>query len=125
MVARAQTAAAAKQRKEEEEEQQQEEEEGKDSSEEDEVFAASLKATAARMGKLGITKSGGGGRGGGQGKGKVEQHVPKPAEAAASAAVFNEESIPSEYVCPISFGIMFSFVIAMDGHSYEQAAIEE
>jgi hypothetical protein len=28
-------------------------------------------------------------------------------------------------VCPISFGIMYEPVIAMDGHSYERTAIEE
>jgi hypothetical protein len=33
--------------------------------------------------------------------------------------------VPSEYMCPISFHIMTSPVIAMDGHSYEQSAIEE
>ena len=37
----------------------------------------------------------------------------------------DEEEIPKEYVCPILFGIMFAPVIAIDGHSYERAAIEE
>lgn len=39
--------------------------------------------------------------------------------------MLDEEEIPKEYVCPISFGIMFAPAIAMDGHSYELAAIEE
>ena len=93
------------------------------------MFVASLKATAARMGKLGIMKRWRRRKGrGGQGKGQAKQHVPEPAApavATASAAVSSEESIPSEYVCFISFGIMFAPVIAMDGQPYEQAAIEE
>ena len=36
-----------------------------------------------------------------------------------------EKVVPSEYVCPISFHIMTSPVIAMDGHSYEETAIQE
>ena len=109
MVARAQAAAAAKQKKEEEEQRR----EGGGSSDEDEVFAASLKATAARLGKLGKLE-------GAQGGGGKKGLSPPPAPT-----VFNEESIPSEYVCPISFGIMYDPVIATDGHSYERAAIEE
>jgi len=50
------------------------------------------------------------------------EHMPPP---PPPPKVFNGESIPPEYVCPISFGIMYSPVIAIDGHFYEQAAIEE
>ena len=122
MVARAQAAAAAKQKKEEEEQQQEEKKEG-GSSEEDEVFAASLKATAARLGKLGKVEGelGGGGERGRK-KAASAQLLSRPGPAAL---FFNEEGIPSEYVCPISMGIMYEPVIATDGHSYEQAAIEE
>jgi len=110
IVARAQAAAAAKQKK---EEKGQREEEGGYSSDEDEMFAASLRATAARLGKLGKVEGGGG-----EAKKKGGSPPPPPKD-------FNEESIPSVYVCPISFGIMYELVIATDGHSYERAAIEE
>jgi len=50
---------------------------------------------------------------------------PAAATAAATAVSLYEGQIPKEYMCPISCGIMFAPVIAMDGHSYERAAIEE
>ena len=84
------------------------------------MFAASLKATAARLGKLGKVEGGAGGGGKGRGKGQAKRSSHEPA-----AAVLNEEQIPKEYVCSMSFGIMFAPVIAMDGHSYERVAIEE
>jgi hypothetical protein len=128
MVGRAQAAAVTRKMEEEEEagKEEREEREGDSSREEDEVFAAALKATATRLGKLKVDGEGGGG-GGGQGK-KGAKHSPLELAAAAAAAAapsFDKEEIPKEYVCPISCGIMFAPVIAMDGHSYEQAAIEE
>lgn len=34
------------------------------------------------------------------------------------------ESVPNEYLCPITMEIMVDPVIAMDGHTYERVAIE-
>jgi hypothetical protein len=53
----------------------------------------------------------------------VDEIVEVPEIVAEKVKV--EKVVPSEYVCPISFHIMTSAVIAMDGHSYEQLAIEE
>jgi len=56
---------------------------------------------------------------------QAQQAPTSPSSRAAAAVAVGEEQIPKEYVCPISCGIMFAPVIAMDGHSYERAAIEE
>jgi tetratricopeptide (TPR) repeat protein len=39
--------------------------------------------------------------------------------------VFNEASVPNEFVCPITLEIMTDPVIAKDGNSYERSAIED
>mmetsp|Transcript_35319 Transcript_35319/g.82536 ORF Transcript_35319/g.82536 Transcript_35319/m.82536 type:complete len:108 (-) Transcript_35319:199-522(-) len=36
----------------------------------------------------------------------------------------DENEAPNEYACPITMDIMVDPVLAMDGHSYERAAIE-
>mmetsp|Transcript_33956 Transcript_33956/g.52922 ORF Transcript_33956/g.52922 Transcript_33956/m.52922 type:complete len:117 (-) Transcript_33956:1492-1842(-) len=57
---------------------------------------------------------------------ELEEEKKKREQEAANSRRTNsvEDTVPNEYLCPISMDFMKDPVLAMDGHSYERASIE-